>query len=116
MTKEAIIRGSRKRFQTTITDLEGNPQDPYVCYVRLEKVGVYTYGSPTVWYECTIVGGDSGVVYADIWLNNSLTLGDWLARFKWSMVEDGDLDYDAFYFTLIRKDKPWVSKTGPNLG
>ena len=40
--KESIERGTRKRFQTTITDLGGTPQDPDAgtCFVRLEKVGL----------------------------------------------------------------------------
>lgn len=112
MTKQEIIRGSRKRFQTTITDLDGNPQDPDAgtCYVRLEKVGGYDYDSPTQWYQCSNVGG-TGVYGADVWLPESLTLGDWVARFTWKI--NGVDDYDSFEFTLVRKDKPWVHTRGP---
>lgn len=123
VVKEAFIRGSRKRFQTTITALNGSPEDPdetapgsgiYVCFVRLEKTGEYNYDSPTAWHRCVSVApGTAGVFGADIWLSNSMTLGDWLARFKWEIL--GDPDSDAFEFTLIRKDKPYDSKRGPVL-
>ena len=112
--KESVIRGSRKRFQTTITDLEGNPQNPDAdtCFVRLEKTGEYNYDSPSQWYLCTTVGG-IGVMGADIWLPNSWTLGDWLARFRWEIA--GVIDYDSFEFTLTRKDKLWQHRRGPKL-
>lgn len=121
VVKESVIRGSRKQFKTTVTDLDGNPHNPdetapgsgiYVCFVRLEKVGEYNYDSPSQWYPCTNVGG-LGVMGADIWLPNSWTLGDWIARFKWEIA--GAIDYDSFEFVLIRKDKPWQSKGGPRL-
>ena len=115
--KESVIRGSNKRFQTTITDLSGNPQDPDpgTCYVRLEKTGSYDHGSPTEWYPCSSVGG-MGVFGADIWLDNYMTLGDWLARFKWEMTDGTTItDYDSFPFTIIRRDKPYDSKRGPVL-
>lgn len=112
--KEAVERGTRKRFQTTITDLGGTPQNPDddTCFVRLEKVGSYDAGSPTIWYPCTKVGG-TGVFGDDIWLFNYLTLGDWLARFRWVM--DGVADVDSFPFTLIRRDKPYDNRRGPVL-
>jgi len=112
--KEAVERGTRKRFRTTITDLGGTPQDPDsgTCYVRLEKVGSYDAGSPTEWYLCSKVGGD-GVFGADVWLHNYLTLGDWIARFKWEI--EGVLDDDSFPFTLIRRDKPYDNRRGPVL-
>lgn len=114
VVKEAFIRGSRKRFQTTITDLSSNPQDPDLgtCFVRLEKVGSYDAGSPTRWYLCASVGA-TGQFGADIWLQNYLTLGDWIARFKWEIA--GELDDDSFEFTLIRKDKPYDNRRGPVL-
>lgn len=114
VVKESFIRGSRKQFQTTITDLDGNPQKPDddTCFVRLEKVGEYNYDSPSQWYPCTNVGG-LGVFGADVWLPNSWTLGDWIARFKWEIA--GVEDMDSFEFVLIRKDKPWQSKGGPRL-
>jgi len=112
--KEAIERGTRKRFQTTITDLSGSPQNPDddICYVRLEKTGSYDYGSPTEWYLCKSVG-TMGQFGADIWLENYMTLGDWLARFKWEI--DGAEDVDSFPFTLIRRDKPYDNRRGPVL-
>ncbi|MCK4266368.1 MAG: hypothetical protein KAX31_03745 [Thermoplasmata archaeon] len=114
VVKEAFIRGSRKRFQTTVTDLSGNPQDPDAgtCFVRLEKVGSYDSGSPTPWVLCSSVG-TTGQFGADIWLENYLTLGDWVARFRWKLGTVPDVD--AFYFTLIRKDKPYDSRRGPVL-
>lgn len=112
--KEAIERGTRKRFQTTITNLSGEPEDPDTdtCYVRLEKTGSYDYGSPSAWYLCIKVGGD-GVFGADIWLENYMTLGDYVARFKWDMI--GVEDVDSFPFTIIRKDKPYDNRRGPVL-
>jgi len=112
--KEEVIRGSRKRFETTITDLWGNPENPDAgtAVVRLEKVGGYRFDSPSRWYPCVSVGG-IGEFGADIWLQNSLTLGDWIARFRWEIA--GALDYDSFEFVLIRKDQPWVNKGGPRL-
>lgn len=114
VVKESVIRGSRKRFRTTITDLAGNPQNPDAgtCFVRLEKVGEYNYDSPTQWYLCGNVGG-TGVFGADIWLPNSLTLGDWIARFRWEL--SGVPDYDSFEFVLTRKDKPYQHARGPRL-
>ncbi len=118
VVKEEVIRGSSKRFQTTITDLSGNEQDPDpgTCYVRLEKVGSYDHGSPTEWYLCESKNG-RGVFGADIWLPTYMTLGDWLARFKWEMTIEGTkiVDYDSFPFTIIRKDKPYDSRRGPVL-
>ncbi len=117
--KQAIERGSSKQFKTTITDLSGNPQDPDpgTCYVRLEKTGSYNYGSPTDWYLCSSVApGTAGVFGADIWLPTYMTLGDWLARFKWEMTDGTTItDYDSFPFTIIRRDKPYESRTGPVL-
>ena len=112
--KEAIERGTRKRFQVTITDLGGTHQEPDsgTCFVRLEKVGSYDDGSPTIWYLCSKVGG-TGVFGADIWLANSMTLGDYVARFKWEIA--GVLDVDSFPFTIIRRDKPYDSDRGPVL-
>ncbi len=112
--KEAVERGTRKRFQTTITDLGGTAQDPEAgtCFVRLEKVGSYDDGSPTIWYPCIKVGGD-GVFGADIWLTNSMTLGDYVTRFRWVM--DGASDVDSFPFTIIRRDKPYDNRRGPVL-
>jgi len=118
VVKESIERGTRKRFQMTITDLGGTPQDPNTgtCFVRLEKVGSYDYGSPTEWYLCSKVGGD-GVFGADVWLNNYMTLGDWNTRFKWEMgvPPDDYLDDDSFPFTVIRRDKPYDNRRGPVL-
>lgn len=120
VVKEEVIRGSSKRFQTTITDLSGNPQDPDddTCYVRLEKVGSYDYGSPTEWYPCkSVPPGTDGIFGADIWLPIYMTLGDYLARFKWEMtlLETTTVDYDSFPFTIIRRDKPYDSRRGPVL-
>ena len=127
--KEAVERGTRKRFQTTVTNLSGDATDPDTgtCYVRLEKTGSYDDGSPTEWYLCISVGtmgqwylctnvgaaGTMGVFAADIWLENYMTLGDWLARFKWEI--DGVEDVDSFPFTIIRRDKPYDSRPGPVL-
>lgn len=115
VVKESVIRGSRKRFRTTITDLGGNAQDPDAgtCFVRLEKTGEYTYGSPSQWYLCSKLDGITGRFGADIWLPQSWTLGDYVARFKWEIA--GVEDMDSFEWTLKRKDKPYDSRRGPRL-
>ncbi len=112
--KEEFIRGSRKRFETTVTDLGGSPQNPDAdtAFVRLEKVGGYRFDSPSQWYPCALVGG-TGEIGADVWLPNSWTLGDWIARFRWEIA--GVMDYDSFEWVLTRKDQPWVNKGGPRL-
>ena len=112
--KDAVERGTRKRFRTTVTDLGGTPQDPDAgtCEVRLEKEGSYDDGSPTIWYPCSKVGG-TGVFGADVWLTNSMTLGDYVARFRWEIAGVGDVD--SFPFTLIRRDKPYDNRRGPVL-
>jgi hypothetical protein len=79
-------------------------------------VGSYDDGSPTIWYPCTKKGGD-GVFGADVWLTNSWTLGDYVARFKWEITVDGTPieDVDSFPFTIIRRDKPYDNRRGPVL-
>ena len=101
-----MTRGTNKRFQILVTNLADPPvpTDPDSCVVRLEKVGSYTYDSPTEWHTCTKVGG-TGEWGADIYLDPSWTLGDWIARFRWWIggVEDGE----EFQFTMKREDKPF---------
>ena len=112
--KVSVERGTRKLFSTEITDTSGNPQNPDAgtCFVRLEKVGEYRYDSPSQWYACVNVGG-IGVMGADIWLVNSWTLGDWLARFRWEI--GGVSDDDSFEWVLKRNDRPWRNRRGPEL-
>ncbi|GAH84389.1 unnamed protein product, partial [marine sediment metagenome] len=40
---QKVTRGTLKRFEVYITDLEGNPQDPDMCVVSLIKQGEYGY-------------------------------------------------------------------------
>lgn len=61
-------------------------------------------------YVCSKVGG-TGVWGANVTIPDSMTLGDWLARFYW--VKSDVSDNDSFEFTVIRKDKPWVHTRGP---
>jgi hypothetical protein len=111
VVKERVSRGTRKRFYTTITDLSGIAVDPDYCWVKLIKSGAYGYDE-IPWVVCSKVG-DTGVWGADIWLDETWTLGDWVARFKWTKasVEDSD----EFEFTLERKDKPYDSTATPEV-
>lgn len=110
MVKEKVERGTRKRFQTTITNLAGTATDPASCQVRFEKVGYRSYKDHSQWYACSKVG-TTGVWGADISIPDSMTLGDWVARFYWIIAGVGD--NDSFEFTLIRRDRPYDSVRGP---
>lgn len=105
--KEEIVRASRKRFECYITGLDGEAQNPNGgCWVRLEKTGDYTYGSPSQWYPCSNTG-TTGYWGADVYIDPSWTLGDYIARFRW--IHDGEPDGQTFEYTLVRMDKPFDS-------
>ena len=106
---QKVTRGTRKRFEVYITDLEGNPQDPDTCVVRLIKQGEYSYDSPKGPYACS--GGAVGYWYADVALSASMTLGNWVANFEW----EKDNVEDAAYFDFIVVDmvRPYISR--PNI-
>jgi hypothetical protein len=110
LVKEKVERGTRKLFRTTVTDTSGNAQDPDSCQVRFEKIGYRSYKEHSQFYTCAKVGA-TGVWGANITTPDSMTLGDWVARFYW--IKDNVPDNDGFEFTLVRKDRPWDSARGP---
>ena len=78
----------------------------------LIKVGEYN-NEPVREYVCSKIG-TTGQWGADPWLDESWTLGDWVARFRW--IKSGVQDSEEFEWTLIRKDKPFDSTYGVNSG
>lgn len=114
MAKEEVSRGTRKRFEVYITDLADNAQDPDSCIVLLEKSGEYSYDSPRGPYTCSKTG-TTGYWGADVNLSDSMTLGDWTAKFTWLIgtVYDGE----DFEFTVIDKRRPFISQrdAAPNV-
>lgn len=106
---QKVTRGTLKRFEVYITDLEGNPQDPDICVVRLVKQGEYGYDSPKGPYACS--KRITGYWYADVPLSGSMTLGSWVAHFDW---EKDDVE-DSAYFNFIVVDmvRPYINQ--PNL-
>lgn len=110
---QKVTRGTLKRFEVYITDLEGNPQDPDSCVVALIKQGEYGYDSPKGPYACS--ERITGYWYADIPLSDSMTLGNWVAHFDWE--KNGVEDSDYFDFIVIDKIRPYINKTNipPNV-
>lgn len=108
---QKVTRGTLKRFEVYITDLEGNPQDPDTCVVKLIKQGEYGYDSPKGPYTCS--ERTTGYWYADVALSASMTLGNWVANFEW----EKDRVEDAAYFDFIVVDmvRPYISKYGPGI-
>lgn len=108
MTKEKVERGVRRRFEVYITDLDGNAQDPDACNIYFEKQGMYGYDSPSKTYACSKTGS-TGYWGADIWIPESMTLGDWLAHFEWTKT--GQAPNGArFEFTVIDKVRPYINR------
>lgn len=106
--KEKIDRGTKRRFETYITALDGTtPQDPDECYVTLYKQGMYTYDSPSQRYTCRKTG-DVGTWGTDIRLSSSMTLGDWVATFEWVLA--GDWNSSNFLFTIKDIKRPWINR------
>lgn len=116
MAKTKVNRGTRKRFEIFITDLNGNGQDPDAgtCELTFVKSGEYGYDSPRGPYECRKTG-DTGYWGADIYLPSSMTLGDWVVRYTWQV--GGVDDAEDFEFTLGDADRPYISRTNlaPNV-
>ncbi|GAH74936.1 unnamed protein product, partial [marine sediment metagenome] len=105
---QKVTRGTLKRFEVYITDLEGNPGDPDKCAVKLIKQGEYSYDSPKGPYTCSEIITDppSGYWYADVALSSSMTLGNWIANFEW----ENEGVWDAAYFDFIVVDmvRPYI--------
>jgi len=106
---QKVTRGTLKRFEVYITDLEGNPQDPDTCVVRLIKQGEYSYDSPKGPYACS--ERIPGYWYADVPLSDSMTLGNWVANFDWEKRGVEDAAY--FNFIVVDKVRPYINQ--PNL-
>ena len=110
---QKVTRGTLKRFEVKITDLEGNPQNPDTCVIKLIKQGEYGYDSPKGPYACS--ERTTGYWYADVPLSASMTLGNWVANFTW---EKSGLN-DAAYFDFIVVDmvRPYINQSNlpPNV-
>jgi len=103
---QKVTRGTLKRFEVYITDLEGNPQDPDMCVVRLIKQGEYGYDSPKGPYTCS--ERTTGYWYADVPLSDSMTLGNWVANFDWE--KSGVEDAAYFDFIVVDKVRPYINR------
>jgi len=106
-----VTRGTLKRFEVKITDLEGNLQNPDTCEVKLIKQGEYGYDSPKGPYTCDKYV--DGYWYADVALSASMTLGNWVANFTWEKDNVEDAAY--FDFIVIDMVRPYISKYGPGI-
>ena len=104
---DKVYRGTRKRFEVYITDLEGKAQDPDTCEVYLIKQGEYGYDSPKGPYVCTKVG-TRGYWGADVDLSASMTLGNWIADFDW--VAGGVADGAFFGFIVADAVRPYINR------
>ena len=84
--KEEVYRGTRKRFEVFITDLSDTATgvDPDSCEVRFWKQGTSQGDSPRGPYTCSKVG-ETGEWGADVFLSETMTLGDWVAEFTWKI-------------------------------
>jgi len=111
---QKIARGTLKRFEIYITDLEGNAQDPDTCVVTHIKQGEYGYDSPRGPYACS--KRITGYWYADVPLSSSMTLGNWVAHFIWEKSSVEDSAY--FNFIVIDMVRPYINQTNipPNVG
>jgi hypothetical protein len=106
---QTVTRGTLKRFEVYITDLEGNAQNPDTCRVRLIKQGEYGYDSPKGPYTCS--ERTTGYWYADVPLSGSMTLGSWVADFDWE--KSGVKDAAYFNFIVVDMVRPYMNQ--PNL-
>jgi len=103
---QKVTRGTLKRFEVYITDLEGNPQDPDTCEVALIKQGEYSYDSPKGPYACSERA--TGYWYADVPLSDSMTLGNWVAHFDWE--KSGVEDAAFFDFIVVDMVRPYINQ------
>ena len=112
---QKVTRGTLKRFEVYITDLEGNAQDPDpdICDVKLIKQGEYSYDSPKGPYTCS--KRVTGYWYADVALSSSMTLGNWVANFTWVTKAGKDAAY--FDFIVVDMVRPYINQTNipPNV-
>uniref|UniRef100_A0A6M3MBJ7 Uncharacterized protein n=1 Tax=viral metagenome TaxID=1070528 RepID=A0A6M3MBJ7_9ZZZZ len=105
--KQEIARGTRKQFEVYITDTSGSAQDPDSCSVSLVKTGEYSYDSPQGPYTCAKTG-ETGYWGAVVQLSDSITLGDWVARFTW--IVSGVSNDEDFPFVIIDKVRPYINQ------
>ena len=109
MVKEKVNRGTRRTFRVSITDNDGNLQNPDAdtCKVSFHKTGEYFYDSPRGPFECTQIS-NPGVYGYDWLIPETITLGDWVARFQWKVSDV--IDYAEFEFIIEDKRRPWLNK------
>ena len=106
--KQTAYRGTRRIFEVYITDSQGNAQDPDSCRVTFQEKGAYSYDSPRGPFQCNKTGdtGYWGYTWA---IPESITLGDWLAKFEWFIngapAGDGEL-----HFILKDLIRPYINK------
>jgi hypothetical protein len=116
LAKQKVNRGTRKRFEVFITDLNGNGQDPDAgsCKLTFVKSGEYGYDSPRGPFDCKKTG-DTGYWGNDFFMSPSMTIGDWVARYTWTVA--GVPDAEDFEFTIGDADRPYISRTplAPNV-
>jgi len=113
LAKTRVTRGTRKRFDVLITDQDGNPQNPDSCSVMLIKEGMRQDDSPIGPATCANVG-DIGEWGASFNLSETMTLGDWVARFTWYVagIQDGE-DFEFVVEDLVHPYKDQPSKYFP---
>lgn len=107
--KDEVQRGSYKSFEVTIRNRAGVLTNPDSCQVRIEKSGSYTPDSQFPWTDCSLL--TLGIWGVDYYIPKYITLGDWVAHFRWTIT--GQTDEWKFEFTIIRADKPWDSREEP---
>ncbi len=110
-TKDKVPRDTRKRFTVYVTTLAGVAQDPDTCSVRLVKQGTNRGDSPKGPYTCSLVGDvGSGEFAADVNLSESMTLGDWVALFTWTIGNHPSvIDGQPYLFTVTDLVTPYTS-------
>ena len=108
MSTPEFNRAERKRFQTTIKDLSGTAQNPDAdtCVLYLKKQGgeARTYDNPRGPFPCSQVGG-VGVFGADVWIPETITLGNWIAEFQWKTL--GKENRGHFTFIIVDSQQPY---------
>jgi hypothetical protein len=97
LAKTKVRRGTRRRFDVYITDQDGNAQNPDSCVVRLVKQGTRQDDSPIGPVTCALVG-TTGHWGASIFLSDTMTLGEWVAKFTWFV--SGNQDGEDFEFVI----------------
>lgn len=107
LVKTTVTRGKQRRFEVYITDMDGIAHDPDVCYLDLIKEGIRRDDSPVGPYSCIKVGA-TGHWGTDPHLSESMSLGDWIARFFWRI--NGVPDGEDFNFVVEDLVQPYVDQ------